>query len=203
VRLVLVVDRSGDDASSERPGEGLIGRITSAATTTGRQAGNVVDVIDLVRDGFSPVMTRAEREAYFAGTPIVSPEIADYAGRLDGADTLGFVYRTRLATVSPLLKGWIDRTLVTGVAFTMNARGSVERDFGSVRQIIGISTYDASRWQMVRRGDNGRRLIGRNVRLCAGVRARCTWLALYGATEASDSQVEHFVDRVEARMRSR
>jgi putative NADPH-quinone reductase len=191
MRVLLVVDPTRDEFVLE----------IAAAATGGLEAnGHRVDVVDLAAQRFPPVMTCADRRAYFTDDPLVCAQAAASAQLVRAADGLVFVYPTTLSTVTPSIKGWIERTFVPGVAFTIGDRAGAKRGMSNIRRLIGIATYDDSRMAMLRHGDNGRRLIQRNVRLCGGIRTRSSWIPFYGAAAAGTDRRTALLGRVEHRM---
>jgi NAD(P)H dehydrogenase (quinone) len=124
--------------------------------------------------------------------------IARHSALVLDADALVFVYPTKLSTLPPALKGWLDRVLVPGVAFSLAPDSNkVLRGLENVRHIVGVSTYDKSWFEMKRANDNGRRTLLRVLRLCAGIRTRGSWVALFQADRATDAQRLAFIGRVE------
>jgi putative NADPH-quinone reductase len=193
MRVLLVVDPATDQATFVRD-------VAAAATTGLCRSGNDVDEIDLVATRFPPVMTSADRRAYFTAEPLVCPAAAASAELVRAADALVFVYPTTLSTVTVGVKGWIERTFVPGVAFTIGDTLGTARGLSNIRRLVGISLYDESHWDVVRRGDNGRRLIRRNIRLCGGLGTSSRWLAMYDCARADDQRRTAFLARVERRM---
>jgi len=191
MRVLLVVDPIRD---------GFVPEIAAATASALEAGGHAVDVVDLVAERFPLVMTGADRRAYFTDEPLVCPQAAASAALVRAADGLVFVYPTTLSTVTPSIKGWIERTFVPGVAFTIGDRTGAKRGMSNIRRLVGISTYDDSRMHVVRHGDNGRRLIQRNVRLCGGLRTRASWLAHYDDGRATDTDRSAFLAQVQRRM---
>lgn len=189
MRVLLVVDPIRD---------GFVREIADAARNGLQASGHDVDVVDLVAERFSPVMSGDDRRAYFTDDPLVCPRAAASAALVRRADGLVFVYPTTLSTVTPGIKGWIERALVPGVAFTIGDRTGTKRGLSNIRRLVGIATYDDSHWHVLRHGDNGQRLIRRNVRLCGGVHTRSSWMAMYDVVRASDDERDAFLVRVES-----
>ena len=104
------------------------------------------------------------------------------------ASTLVFVYPTWWFGVPAVMKGWLERVLVPGVAFTLDPETKkVRRNMGHVRRIVGVTTYGSSPLAVHLAGDGGRRTLGRTLRLVAHPLARTTWLGLYGMDTATDA----------------
>jgi putative NADPH-quinone reductase len=101
-----------------------------------------------------------------------------------------------------VLKGWLERVLVPGVAFVLDEQTNrVRPGLGQLRWLIGISTYGSSRRYTWVFGDTGRRVITRGVRLLAPRRGRRTkWIPLYGVDASRPAARAAFVTRVERAM---
>ena len=176
----------------------ILQRSTHAATTTLTKAGHTVQTIDLLT--FSPVLTRLEMAAYVTDQPLIDAQTTEYAHAVLNCDALVLVYATTLSTLPPALKGWLDRVLVPGVSFTLDGSGGTKRGLAGLDWIVGISVY-AETWMATKRTyDNGRRILLRNLRLCARPGTRTAWLPLYTATTADEARISKFIRRIERRM---
>lgn len=163
-----------------------------------RAGGHEVVVLDL--DGFAPAMTAAERRAYHGDTPILDAQVAAHAEVVRRAEALVFVYPTWWSGLPAMLKGWLDRVLVPGVAFRFDDAGKVQPGLAHVRRIVGISTYGSPRSYVRLVNDNGRRILTRALRMSCGWRTRCRWLALYAIDTATSEERNAFAARVEREM---
>ncbi len=176
----------------------MIQRMRVAAVAGLRAGGHTVRELDLF--SFAPAMSRAERLAYVTDKPIIDPEIADYAEAVLSCDAFVFVYATTLSTLPPALKGWLDRVLVPGVSFTLDDSGGAKGGLSGIRRIVGISLYDDTWWATKRTFDNGRRILMRNLRLCASRSTRTAWLPLYGGANRHEEGIGTFLRTVERRL---
>ena len=168
----------------------------------GLQAGgHTVDVVDLYALGFRVAMSPEERRAYHGATPLIDEHTREHARLVQEADCLVFVYPTWWSGLPAMLKGWLERVMVPGVAFVFDERsGKVRPGLRHVRRLVGISSYGSPRWSVTLINDNGRRTIARTLRMSCGLRTRTTWLALYGIDASNESRRGQFLDRVEATM---
>jgi putative NADPH-quinone reductase len=166
-----------------------------------RRAGHDAVHLDLCAEGFQPVMSAAEHRVYETDSPILDPAVQRHADLVAGADALVFVYPTWWAGLPAVLKGWLDRVLVTGVAFRLDERTRrVVPAMTHVRRLVGITTYGSPRWYVHAVGDAGRRTLARSLRMVCRRRARPVWLALYRMDSATEAARAAFLARVEARM---
>ncbi len=178
--------------------ESVIGsEVINAVTSTLDRNGHHVDMIDLLDSSFEPVMTSTERRAYLSDQPISDPTVQHYAELVSQAELLIFVYRSRLTTMPPAIKGWLEKVLVPGVAFHFDAHGKVRPSLTQVQRIVGITAYNDGWFAVRRQFDAGRRTITRALRLNTGWRTRTQWLGLYNALSATSEQRAAFLSRVE------
>jgi len=174
-----------------------------AASGALRAAGHDVATIDLYAERFNAVMSADERRAYHSDQPILDAVVGRHAELVRWADTLVFVYPTWWMGLPAILKGWLERVLVPGVAFHLDERTQrVVADLRHIRRIVGITTYDAS-WPTVKLyNDAGRRTLLRALAMLCRRPCRRTWLALYRIESAHAAARNAFIERVERTLRS-
>jgi putative NADPH-quinone reductase len=165
-----------------------------------RQAGHHVDVVDLYAAGFRVAMSAEERAAYHGDEPIVDPLVGEHAALVRSAEWLVFVYPTWWSGLPAILKGWLERVMVPGTAFSFDERGSIRRELTQVRRIVGISTYGSPRPYVAAINDNGRRVLTRALRLTCGIRTRTTWIPFYAIDTATDAQRAEFLSAIDLRL---
>jgi putative NADPH-quinone reductase len=155
-----------------------------------------VRVTDLYADGFDPAMTAAERLSH--AEPGVGPELQRHADDLAWAEALVLVYPTWWSGQPAMLKGWIDRVWVAGVAWELPEGANVLRPLlHNVRRIVVVTTHGSSKWINSLQGEAGKRTVTRSIRTMCSKRTRTTWCALYGLDTADGSKRNAFLDRVE------
>lgn len=161
----------------------------AAAATTGLAERWTVEMLAI---GDRPAaMTAAERAAYDSDHPALDPVVADHGRMLSEARALIVVHPTTANGLSAPVKGWLDRVLLPGVAFALDERTNRMRPaLGHIRLLGGITLDDRGPLERVVYHDNGRRMIGRAVRLVTGVRTRVRWLRVPMAPDASPSAVD-------------
>lgn len=166
-----------------------------------RAGGHDVRVSDLYADEFEPAMTLDERLAH-AVSAERKPEIAAYGEHLRWCDTLVLIYPTWWSGLPAMLKGWLDRVLVRGVAWELVGNSTrIRPRLTNVRRLVCITSHGSSRLINALEGQTGRRIVGRAVRLLCHRFARTTWLALYDIDRASAADRSAFLDVVERRLR--
>ena len=163
-------------------------------TVSSRLAARGVEhrVTDLYRSNFSPVLTAHDLDAYLdeaANTDGVARDVSD----LRWADTLIFVYPTWWYGLPAMLKGWLDRVMVPGVAFVMPRGGEdIRPGLVNVTRLAVFTTCGASWWLTTLVGAPGRRTLTRGVRAICARRCR-TWHAAHYLMDSStpESRARH------------
>ena len=145
--------------------------IVSTVTSTLEDGGHDVEAWDLADMGFRPFMSTEERRAYHTNDNLLDPHAqraAEVMHRIDG-----FVVCTphRAFAVSPLIKGFLDRVLIPGVAFTFDDEGKLVPGLRHITR-VGLAVRTPHNDAAIRRArDGAHRFILRTVRL------NCAWNA--------------------------
>src|SRR5690606_26202504 len=87
-----------------------------------------------------------------------------HAAAVGRAEALVFVYPTWWSGLPAVLKGWLERVLVPGVAFEVVPGHGIRPKLTHVRHLVGVSTYGLTRSKARLQGDAGRRTILRSLR---------------------------------------
>lgn len=96
--------------------------ILNAVTKGLQRGGQEVDLMHLDHDGFNPVMSQADLQAFVAHQP-VDPQVIDYCERIKKADHLIFIFPIWWDIMPATTKGFIDRVLSPGVVYDHHPRG--------------------------------------------------------------------------------
>lgn len=163
-------------------------------------AGHEVDDCDLYAENFQPVLSAGERRAYHSPTPDIAA-VAKEIERLQHADGLVFVFPTWWFGMPAILKGYIDRVWLPGVAFELR-KGQTIPLLGQIRRFAVVTTYGSPWWlnKFVFHDPNRHALL-RGLRLLVSGNARTSWLALYGMDSKTDRSRRRFLRKVRRRLR--
>lgn len=153
--------------------------------------GAEIRLFDLYDRQFEPVLTAHELEIYEDEQQNRRP-VAEDAAALEWCDTLIFVYPTWWYGLPAMLKGWLDRVMLPGVAFIMpkGAGDTIRPGLQHITRLGVFTTCGASFWLTRFIGAPGRRTLLRGVGLLCAPRCRKAFAAHYlmdSSTEATRS----------------
>ncbi|MAC78098.1 MAG: NAD(P)H dehydrogenase [Rhodobacteraceae bacterium] len=139
-----------------------------------------IRLVDLYARGFPPVLTAREHE-WYEDESSNQTGVEGYVDDLTWCDTLIFVYPTWWYGLPALLKGWLDRTLVPGVAFKMpdDEHGDIRPGLTNITRLGVFTTCGASWWLTRVVGAPGRRTLMRGLRFILAKRCKTVFAAHY------------------------
>ena len=152
--------------------------VADEALATLEAGGHTVLRRGLVGGPFERFMSGEERAAYHGDTPLISPETIEDAEALRSVDALLFCYPTVLFTVPAVLKSWLERVLVPGVAFVFDHKERVRPGMRNIRRLGSVTTTVHGRGATRRARDAGRRTTTWNIRLSCHRLCRRTFVSL-------------------------
>ncbi len=156
-----------------------------------------VDDCDLYAEGFSPILTEAERRGYH-DVPENTGPVAPYVERLQAADALVMVFPVWNFGYPAMLKGFLDRVFLPGVSFRLED-GHVRPNLTKIRRLAAVTTYGGTRLRATLCGDPPRKCVTRAVwHVCRPRKMR--YLALYDMNRADDARRARFLSRVATEM---
>ena len=190
MKVLVVLAHPNPDSFSHA----IVDRVVS--TLANRE--HSVSVIDLYGLGYSPALTRAELSAYPTSEPAIDPMVIEHTRLIQECSTIVFVYPTWWSSMPAILKGWIDRTMLPGIAFSVDPQTlKLQPELTNVRRLIGISTFGGPRLASFVVRDNGSKIVTRSLRAICHRRCRTTWLRMFNVDSSTIAQREKFMRRVE------
>ncbi len=161
-----------------------------------------VEVLDLYADDFDPIVDHAEWTTYIHDPPKLQdgPMTAHFE-RLRWAEGLVFVHPTWVFSLPARLKGWLDRVIAPGVAFSLPTdEQPIIRSLLRHIRMVAVVTSTGTPWFVMRAaGMPGKTLILRALRLGFAIRCSTIWLCLHGIDTCSADKRARHLERVERR----
>jgi putative NADPH-quinone reductase len=190
MKVLVVLAHPNPDSFSHA----IVDRVVS--TLANRE--HSVSVIDLYGLDYSPALTRAELSAYPTSEPAIDPMVIEHTRLIQECSTIVFVYPTWWSSMPAILKGWIDRTMLPGIAFSVDPQTlKLQPGLTNVRRLIGITTFGGPRLASLVVRDNGSKIVTRSLRAICHRRCRTTWLRMFNVDSSTIAQREKFLRRVE------
>ena len=139
-----------------------------------------VRVRDLYAENFDPFLSATERALHHT-PPTTRPELARDVEDLHWCEAIVFVYPTWWSGLPAMLKGWIDRTWMNEVAWSLPVGANTIRPrLTNIRRLVAVTTHGSSKIVNALQGEPGKRTISRSIRLMCNPWCRARWIALYG-----------------------
>ena len=185
------------------PSEASFGAaILDAARIALRDAGHELRVIDLYREEFDPVLSADEWRNYIPDTTRNIAGVRDYVEAMRWAESLVLIFPQWMYGPPAMLKGWLERVWLPGVAFEVPA-GRWKRAVGlfhNIRRLTTVTTSGSPWWWLRVIGDPCRSMVTRGFRTLFHPRCTVRWLQLYGMNHSSDVERRAFLERVRAEL---
>ena len=139
-----------------------------------------VRVMDLYQMGFDPILSETEHREYLDYPENCAPVSKDVEN-ICWCDTLIFVYPTWWYGLPAILKGWLDRAFLPGVAFLMPdaENKTIRPSLTHITRLGVFTTCGASRWLTFFVGAPGKRTLLRGVGLLCAPRCKKAFAAHY------------------------
>lgn len=163
-----------------------------------REAGHELRVIDLYREGFDPVFSAAEKASYLTDTAANVRGVQAHVDALRWAEGWVSIHPTWFYGAPAMLKGWLERVWLPGVAFTV-AKAKERRiggELSNIRLFVGITTSGAPWWWLKLIGDPGRSLFMKGLKPLYAKGCRTRWLQLHNMNHVTADERAAFLARV-------
>lgn len=160
--------------------------------------GHDVRVRDLYAEGFDARFSAEERRTHL--TPGPHQSVAAHAEELHWCAHLVLVYPTWWSGQPAMLKGWMDRVWVRGIAWELPVGAKrVKARLTNVQRVTAVTVHGSSKWVNVVEGEGGKRTVTRSLRSLCHPFARSSWIAMYGVDTSSPEQRVAFLAKVRRR----
>ncbi len=158
-----------------------------------------IDDCDLNAEGFSPVLTEAERRAYHDVPDNIAP-VRSYVARLQAAEALVMVFPVWNFGYPAILKGFLDRVFLPEVSFNLEG-GGVRPGLTNIKKLAACTTYGGTRMRAMMNGDPPRKCVTRAVRYACGW-PTTRYVGLYDMNNNGADVLEKHLKRVRAEMQA-
>ena len=164
-----------------------------------KAAGHEVRMHDLYQEKFQPILTKEEWDDYLSNTDQIIAKHSDHVDDLQWAEALVVIYPTWFYGAPAMLKGWLERVWLPGVAFEV-ADAKQKRPkpkMRNIRYLVGITSSGSPWWWFQIIGDPGRKLWTRGLRALFAPGCKVVWRQIYNMNHSSNADRVKFLKRVE------
>lgn len=163
------------------------------------QAGHEIELVDLYADNFDPRLSASEHENY-EDPGVNKSGIERYVEQLHAAEGIVFVFPTWWYDMPAMLKGWLDRVWVPGVAFDLAEGRTIRPRLQHIRFMGAVTTCGAPWWWSKLVGEPHRRILMRGIRALCGTRCKQLWLGCYKMDDSTPKRRSTFLASIRRRM---
>jgi putative NADPH-quinone reductase len=164
-----------------------------------KTAKHSVDLLDLYAEGFNPVLS-VEGRRHYHDTSRNRQGLEGYVSRLSSADALVLQFPTWSFGPPAMLKGFLDRMFMPGVAFDLSDPNHVRPILHNITALAGIVTYGRPWHNAVYMGNPPRKIVKRYIASFIKKGASVHYHALYHMNVASEGKRKKFIKKVSAAM---
>jgi len=176
--------------------------IFETAKKTLTYAGHELRITDLYEEGFDPVLTREDREAYLSDTQSLIDKVPQHVDNLRWAEALVFVFPTWYFGPPAILKGWFERVWLSGVTFEVAEKKgeTTSSKIKNIKRLTVITTSGSPAWWMFLIGNPCKRLFTRALRVLFHPRCKTTWMQLYEMNVIEEPERKKFLEKVKYKL---
>jgi putative NADPH-quinone reductase len=164
-----------------------------------QKAKHSVDLLDLYAEGFDPVLSADARRRYH-DTGRNRQGLEQYVIRLLSADALVLQFPTWSFGPPAMLKGFLDRMFMPGVAFDLSDPNHVRPVLHNITKMAGIVTYGRPWHNALYMGNPPRKIVKRYIPSFIKKGAPVSYHALYHMNVATEEKRKRFIDKVSTAM---
>lgn len=182
----------------------LSAALFAKAMLTLAQRGHEIRHFDLYAESFQPVLTLEERQAYLTNPGLIEARVQPYVDALKWAEHLVFVFPIWFYGPPAMLKGWLERVWLPGVAFLPPPQKGKPAVPGlrHIQRLTVITHGGAPWWWLKMVGDPAKKLFTRGLRALMHKRCKTIWLQLHDMNNVSRGECEAFIGKVSATLKA-
>lgn len=170
----------------------------AAAQESLRTRGHELRCIDLYAQNFEPVLSLQERLDYLPNPKAIEVKVQQHVDDLKWCEHLLFVFPVWFYGPPAMLKGWLERVWLPGVAFLPPPRKGATAVPGlrHIKRLTVLTHGGAPWWWLKGMGDPCKKLFTRGLRAIMAKNCVTTYLQLHNMNNLSREDCAAFIDKV-------
>ena len=163
-----------------------------------QNSGHEVRSIELYQDKFDPVLSLDEWNTYLDYTDKNLSAVKDHVDKLIWAEGMVFVFPTWMYGPPALLKGWLERVWLPGVAFEIptGKQKVAQGKLRNIKRFCVITTSGSPRWWLWLIGNPGKKMLFKGYKVLFNKYCKLKWLQLYNMNHATKRDRETFLENI-------
>ena len=160
-----------------------------------REAGHVVDDLDLYAEKFDPVLSPEQMRSYVDGRRNIR-QVEPYVARLRAADALALVFPVWFDGLPAIMQGYFQRVFLPGVATRIDEKGLFHPNLSNLKRLGAVCAYGEGRADVAKKRDPARRFVRDNIGALIDPQGRFEYFAVYGMDSSTAPRRAAFLTRV-------
>ncbi|MBC1998039.1 NAD(P)H dehydrogenase [Listeria marthii] len=147
-RICIVFDHpyTGDASFNEPHNRSFSAALLLTAKDTYEQAGYTVDIIDLHKDGFDPVMHKEDLIAW-RKKEVDNPLVKNYQERIMTAEELLFIFPIWWEAMPAMMKGFFDKVIAKGIIYEESPKSKLfKSNLPNLKKVKMITVMATPHW---------------------------------------------------------
>jgi NAD(P)H dehydrogenase (quinone) len=184
--------------------ESLSGALFGVAQEALKKRGDELRCIDLYAQGFDPVLSLQERVDYLPNPGTIEVKVQPHVDALRWCEHIVFIFPLWFYGPPAMLKGWLERVWLPGVAFLPPPQKGKTAVPGLQHiQRLTVITHGGSPWWWLKvMGDPCKRLFTRGLRAIMAKNCQSTYLQLHNMNNTSREECAAFIAKVQRKLES-
>ncbi|ARM73799.1 NADPH-q uinone reductase [Listeria monocytogenes] len=147
-RICIVFDHpyTGEASFNEPHNRSFSATLLLTAKETYEQAGYTVDIIDLHKDGFDPVMHKEDLISW-RKKEVQNPLIKNYQERIMNAEELIFIFPIWWEAMPAMMKGFFDKVITKGIIYEeVKGRKLFKNNLVNLKKVKIVTVMATPHW---------------------------------------------------------
>ncbi len=170
--------------------------ILKKVVETHEKKGKKYQIIDLNKEDFNPVFTKEELALFSQGRSNYI-KVLEYQEYIKNSDELVFIFPIWWSSMPAILKGFLDKVLLEGFAYTVGKSGLKGR-LKHIKKSTVITTADSPKWYIRYIIGSGLNELFKGAIKGSGI-AKAKWLHIDFIKGSKEEKREKFLNKVEKR----
>ena len=163
-----------------------------------KDSGHEIKKINLYEEKFDPILSLDEWNSYLDQTELNINNVKQHVNNLLWAQGLILIFPSWMYGPPALLKGWLERVWLPGVAFEISSskQNIPKGKLKHIKRFCVITTSGSPRWWLWYIGNPGKSMLFKGYRILFNNFCKFKWLQLYDMNHSTKEDREKFIKKV-------